>query len=545
MSQAEVEVELKIQPFFIEIFDQGLRREAITNDFSLLVMNNKHNLTSNSNENKKDQLRERKSKMSSLSLCLKNEILCFIEIDEIFKNIFWLNKSFLKALKYSKIYKCIHAKIKTFQMTNSKYDENYEKEFEINNIKNLKDSLFKDYSNFSSEIKETQMNKIISYLFCHKFKQTENLKIMHFKNFIYDWSILANFIAYKTNLNKLNLTYSKLGEKGNLEIITLLNLSNLKKKEIKEIYLNSNFLGRENNEAFFLLSKGISQLSKIQKLDLSNNEIGASENCMKLLAEVLIMKDCPSFKYLNIASCEVGVSDKGLLHLADALSVNKNIENLILSYNHLGRSEIYRNNFFESLITNKRLLVLNLSNNALSAHEKVEYCLSKFLKFNGTIRELYLNNNNLGKSHDELNSLFNSLAENKSLMKIYMENNNIGANEKHLRYLAKAIKANETLKEIYLMYNYLGRYRDSFIYFCKRLFRNKSLEKLDISFNNFSSQDKSLAKLFEILKEISSKTLKEIKLSKVEPEEKRLFDEYMKMHLQEHLKNVDIKINYY
>lgn len=270
-----------------------------------------------------------------------------------------------------------------------------------------------DYLQRNVELNEWNEDKVINEIFltsliAEKLKNTCELDLT--QNYIMGKNIQMIMSALKFNnfIWKINLNSNKIGEEGMYLLGRVLHYPN----KITELDISTNFL---TDKAIGLLTKGIDgNLINLQKLNLSNNNAMSWYSGEKI-KELIIL--APNLRTLNISRVNI---EKGILNIFEALSINKNLEELICICTQLTEEILYLiANFFIENGEAIKLKKLNLSDNKFPGISAQEFF--KSLCYNTSLKELIMYNCKLDGGVFE--SFCNMLKINRTLEKINFYNN--------------------------------------------------------------------------------------------------------------------------
>lgn len=189
------------------------------------------------------------------------------------------------------------------------------------------------------------------------------------------------------------------------------------------------------------LQKSISQCYSTFAIDLSNGYYDDVD--MEIVAKhVMEHKKC---KVLVLH--HNNITEKGALHLSEALKNNTSLEKLNIGYNKIGDRGVVH--IVESLLMNNSTLAkLHLQSNSIT---KVGAgYLAKMLRINPTMRKLGLDYNKIGNEGVKLlslalssNSESTASSNGSPLIALYLDENCI--TDEGIYYLADMLKVNRTL----------------------------------------------------------------------------------------------------
>jgi len=238
---------------------------------------------------------------------------------------------------------------------------------------------------------------------------------------------------------------------------------------IKELNLSGNNLG-VHEKSMLILKEALEKANSIQFLRLDNNNLGADEKNVFYLKETLEKNNF--IKELDLRNNNLGLNDKSMLYLKEAFIKNKSIQILRLENNNLGGNEKCMLYFKEAFEKNSSIEILRLENNNLGGNEKCMLYFKEAFEKNFSIKDLNISNNKLGGNEKNILYLKEALENNKSIQKLNLGENFFGGNEKILLYLKEALVKNKTIEELKLSSNYLSPNE-------KNLFRDFKNIKID------------------------------------------------------------------
>ncbi len=411
---------------------------------------------------------ERKCRFSKLNFNLKNEIFEFIQLNQIFEEVFYIDKSFSVALKNIKRFDYIKNNLKILI-----HDINFTKE-RINDIRIalenyvtqkkviyeicaiLLNKKHKKNSTYTFD-GNTSIKKAVIFKFISNNRYIKRLNLRNF-NCQYKEkttkALLEALLNCKSeSLHSLAISKNKIGKQLNdsNHIITILKKYN----RIIEFDLEDNELGFFSSYDFKLLFEGLSHNDRINTLNISENYFCYNnENHIKYLHK--FVKENNSLRSIYIRNSSIGMNRDDIYYLSKIISKeNSTLKELDLSENKLGNEDNFEElkNLFYAITDNKSLSDLNLSGNALCRKDN-------FYETN--------ENNNLeifGKKasnqilkDDNQENIFlyicNAIGLNNHLVTLDLSNNNVGNNRRNMSLLKKALTYNKKLKKLILLNNY-------------------------------------------------------------------------------------------
>ena len=262
----------------------------------------------------------------------------------------------------------------------------------LNKMKNLKEiyfifsdelnEIFKNLSNnFLINLKKIYfVNDSIDEIVCDKMINMKNLIILSFSSCYLNLEtfsfLIKNVFPNTKNLKDLTINKINLYKKNKNDFEDLNNFNFFNDEfydDENEEEIENNFIEKKDNLNIF--NEMFQNLSDLKKLNLSFNDI---EICDLNVIIINLCKFCKNLKELNFQSIS-GMKKINSEFFWENLSKLKNIENIILSDNHL------KNSFIKSLIKNidnfPLLNILDLSKN----YKINEWNLRTFLQ-NATIK---------------------------------------------------------------------------------------------------------------------------------------------------------------
>ena len=286
---------------------------------------------------------------------------------------------------------------------------------------------------------------------------------------------IANFLSQNSKLEELSLGYNNLKATGIIKITELRNIRNLTKFNISHNDITDH---AAESIAVFL-----SQNSKLQELDLSNNNLKGA-GAIKI-TELRSIKNLTKFNLSHN-----GITDHATRSIACFLSNNSKLEELDLSYNNLKVIELAQLH---------NMIKFNISHNSITDAEG--QCIADFLLLNPKIEELNLSYNNL-KAAGVMK--ITQLRKIVNLVKFNISHN--GITDHAAESIADFLSQNSKLEELDLSYSNLHTAGAIKI---GQLRNITNLVKLNISCNNIT--DHAAESLAVFLSQNSN--LEEINLS--------------------------------
>jgi hypothetical protein len=190
----------------------------------------------------------------------------------------------------------------------------------------------------------------------------------------------------------------------------------------------------------------------------------------------------------------------------------KNLKNLNLSYNKLGKN---LREFFmlkEIFINNSSLQILNISNNNINDNIENLICIYEIVKTCKSLKELYLGGNNLGLNSENFKILKEILIQENSLEYLDLSDNKINSNKENLLNLKDGLIENFKLKELNLNKNEIGSSSENLRIIQEIFMENFTLKFLSLNYNNLACCTQNFVYLKDII--IEAKSLEKISLLK-------------------------------
>ena len=276
---------------------------------------------------------------------------------------------------------------------------------------------------------------------------------------------LASIISSNTGLEQLYLDNNTI-QLGVITISTALTNISL----LKVLDLDNNNI---HEEAADELSAAIRANNSLEKLCLGGNRLGSSTVMI-----VNALKQITTLKELNLNGNQ-NRSEELAPALTSIISVNKSIENLLLSDNNLNDDGVIK--IAQSLCKHTKLKVINLRSNNIT--EKAAEALASIISSNARLEKLYLGYNTIQLGVITMSTALTNIS---SLKVLDLDNNNIP--EEAADELSAAIRANNSLKKLCLGSNHL---RSSTVMIVNALMQVTTLKKLSLTGNQ--NRNKELA----------------------------------------------------
>ncbi|XP_059818105.1 NACHT, LRR and PYD domains-containing protein 14-like [Hypanus sabinus] len=238
-------------------------------------------------------------------------------------------------------------------------------------------------------------------------------------------------------------------------------------------------------------------LHKCQDLRLGENDFGDSG--VKLVSAALRNPEC---KVQKLGLREVGLTDSGAEDLASALSTNRSLTGLSLSYNKLGDSGV---KLVSAALRKSECKIQKLGLRDVGLTDSGAEDLASALSTKPSLTGLNLGDNKLGDSGVKLVSA----ALRKSECKIQkLGLNNVGLTDSGAEDLVSALSTNPSLTELNLSDNKLG---DSGVKLVSAALRNRECKIQKLWLNNVGLTDSGAEDLVSALS--TNPSLTELNLS--------------------------------
>ena len=242
---------------------------------------------------------------------------------------------------------------------------------------------------------------------------------------------------------------------------------------------NKIFIDKSSHiENLMMITKAMQIVTKIQKLDLSGNNI--SDDGAAIISDTLMISE--SLKELNLQSNDI--TNEGVKKIAEAIQVNKTLQKLHLNHNNI--SDDGAAAISDGLKINKSLQELGLQGLHVLQNLQIGFfvlasitdegakSISEFIQVNTTLQKLDLSCNNI--SDDGAAAISDSLKINVSLQELNLQLNDI--TDEGIKKIAEAIQVNKTLQKLQLGYNKISD--DGATAISDGLKINKSLQELGL-----------------------------------------------------------------
>ena len=287
-------------------------------------------------------------------------------------------------------------------------------------------------------------------------------------NFRKSVKYLCEALVKNKNIEKLDLKENNFGE--NFESM----------KYLANLLSVSNQFSQNKNLNSFIIENAVPML-KI--LDLNNNKIGKNSQIAKVFCEALQINI--NLKHLDL-SCNFFNEPESAKALSQAIMYNKSIEKLDLSQNNLGSNLLSVNYISEAILYNKKIQVLNLSDNNIGERPDVIKSLFDSIAKNKILRKLNLSNNSFGVNSISVRYLAESLILNQFIQDLDLKNNSLG-NVDSLTYLCALLEKNDIIEVLDLSKNKIGINRESYTLLGEALSKNRNLHTINLSSNNLNT----------------------------------------------------------
>lgn len=227
------------------------------------------------------------------------------------------------------------------------------------------------------------------------------------------------------------------------------NLSNLLLDAIINNISDLNFLGLSrigmDNTVDNRLARIVEKNKDLEHFEIADNKIGS--DCSKLLFQS-IAENCDKLSRLGLM--DIGFNSSIENTLTRAISVNKNLKELEISYNKLGNN--LAKNLFRSINKNcSKLFHLGLS--TLGFNQEIQFSLSDVIITNKNLKTFEIAENLIGP--EIAKNIFKALSENCCNL-TYLGLSNIGLDERIGNSLSEVVFQNPNLEEIQIGDNNLG-----------------------------------------------------------------------------------------
>ncbi len=374
------------------------------------MSNNNSNCIESSSDIKKIKdiktIKNNPIKFINLNFNLKNEILRYIPLTQIFKNIFKLNKKFLDSLKRRKLISLMVNNMECFNNLIISFDKNL--------IIKIKEKVSRKIN--YSEI-ESNLDDFCTFYLIQNFKVID----LNLKNGNLCIKTFSKFLKYNETILKLYLSHNEIG--SNESDLFYLCEGIKYNKSLSKIDISFNLIGKNKNDLFHIRN-AISKNKKIISIDMSGNRLADNINNFIQIKSILIENS--TLIELNISKNEIG----------------KNLNDVKL--------------LSEGLICNKSLKVILLMDNLISdLYEDDIFYISNALSKNDFIEKIYLNENKIGKRISDMEHIKNALKENTCLKFLNLNKNLIGKNDQDFYFLYEIVKNNNFISNLIISDNIL------------------------------------------------------------------------------------------
>lgn len=315
-----------------------------------------------------DALKEKENKFLSLKSELKNEILEFLPIAELFKSCIKINKMFSAIFNRKGILKFTKDNINP-QLT---------------------------LENFT-------------------FTETERIKA-HLIKLGFNSERIADFVIYFVGLTIKNTTE-----------ILIYNIIDIYLKMGINHFWNPDSIIRKNNYDSMILYPLIAFKNNLLILNFDSNSLSNDEKNFSFFCQSL--KSSKNLNKLYITRNGIGTGIRDMFYLSDALAEIKGLKHLSLEHNLICNNKmdsIYLSNILKR---NQELEILNLNKNLIGNFEIDIGLIFYHIKENQKLKEIYFPRNQIGKFPNDLNIMIDALKYNKVLKEIYLFNNVLSLEE--------------------------------------------------------------------------------------------------------------------
>ena len=293
-------------------------------------------------------------------------------------------------------------------------------------------------------------------------------------------NINNNYIgsSFGSTIQSLDLSYTRVDEKFIMELFkpfkileennkntTINNTTNINSNN-NNITSSLTYLNLNNNNINDL---GAEYLSFFLKYNNSNNNNSNTSNSHNSPNSKCILSS------LHLTNCNI--SHTGAFFLAQALTTNTSLKELILSDNKLHNKGLYY--ISNSLLINTTLDNINLG--VIKINEYCSYNLSKMLKSNTGLKYFSIYGNKLGDK--AMNEIFNALSSNKSIISFSAGGNRI--NDNNSTAIKNLLEKNTNILVLEINGNALSD--KSVFNIAQGLTYNNRLVYLNIINNNFTN----------------------------------------------------------
>lgn len=194
------------------------------------------------------------------------------------------------------------------------------------------------------------------------------------------------------------------------------------------------------------VSELIAKDGSLLNLDVSNSGIDLSFGSLQSCSFLESLETTKSLCYLRLRG--VGLDERGVILLSKTLSVQRSIELLDISENHIGDKAVCA--LAECLRTQRTLRFLGICEAAVS---EIGGCaLAKALEENETLDLLFMKDDDLGVASGR--AFASMLKINTTLRRLYLNYCSLG--REGCKAFTEALSVNRTLKHLRLNYNGVG-----------------------------------------------------------------------------------------
>ena len=269
--------------------------------------------------------------------------------------------------------------------------------------------------------------------------------------------------------------FKSIGENNNLKVFDLsyndkINLSLIKNilflKNISKLSISRNDIHDKDIQRFVQYIKEYK--SPLKELYIQSNFIGIEGS----LSIAELIKDNEYLKILNLA--DNPLQSEGINNICDSITNNKNVlSELLINYTKCNDFSVSK--IVNMLKRNKNLSVLTLIGNKFT-NKGVDMILST-LRMNNTLKQISLGNNYLNSN--AFINLADYLSFNKSLLILEIKSSKL--KDEILKKLSKILLHNKTLLNLYLVDNLLSY--EGIVSLGQHLNKSKSINQIKVLLN--------------------------------------------------------------
>ena len=367
-------------------------------------------------------------KFTYLNKYVINEIIEFLEFHEIFQTIRFLNRLLYKFYKQQKIIK---------HLINNLQKNILEIDFSLNKI----DIIIKEY--FQLNLNCKYLYNIFGLILALKYKNESILEIRFKEDFVFE--VFRNFLQLKNNFI--------------------------------ELYFNDNKMDLNDVKYF---CKSLNLLQNLEKIDLSENNLGINEINIKYLS--FSLSKLSNLKYINLSSNKLGRNTNNIRYISESISKLPNMKIINLYNNELGKDKNNMKFLNEGLLNPEKIIKIDLSKNHLGFEFQLEF-LSKFLSKIMNCKKIDLSFNFIGLKNTDMKFLKKGLLKITELRKIDLSHN-FFMDKKMIKDLSNCLEKIPQLNTIKLNNNGLGNYENNLRELGIVLPKLKNLKKIELRGNN-------------------------------------------------------------